>query len=83
MSDREETPTAVLDPRELMAPSWALVFAMLEKLGTWPSLAMRLGTLALLQECTRAMAQPDAPASLVSDAQTLLDALRRMPWERK
>lgn len=56
---------------------------MLEQLGTWPTLALRLGILALLQECIRSMAQPGAPAALVTEAQALLDVLRHMPWEEK
>ena len=81
MSSSDERPTVGLDPKTI-APSWPLALAMLEQIGPWTALAIRLGTLALLQECVRAMAQPDAPAELVGEAQALLDALRHMSWER-
>lgn len=83
MGERDEHPTTVLDPRTVTGPSWPIVLATLEQIGSWTTLAMRLGILALLQECTRAMALPNAPASLVNEAQMLVDALRHMPWEQK
>jgi hypothetical protein len=75
----EERPTLTLEAIE--KPTWPIAIATLEQLGSWAVLALRLGTLALLQECTRAMAQPDAPVALVGEAQSLIDALRHMPWE--
>ncbi len=84
MSDRrEERPTTVLDPRTITGPSWPIVLATLEQIAPWAPLAMRLGILTLLQHNTRAMAEPDAGAELVNEAQALLDALRHMPWEGK
>lgn len=81
--ERDERPTVALDPRTVTGPTWPVAIATLEQLGAWTVLAIRLGTLALLQECVRAMAQEDAPSSLISEAQALLDALRHMPWESK
>ena len=79
---REERPTTVLDPRELTAGvSWPLAVATLERLNNWAVLALRLGTLALLQECTRAMSQPNASPQLVVRARELVEALAHMPWE--
>jgi hypothetical protein len=80
---REERPTTVLDPRELttVSSSWPLAVATLERLNNWAVLALRLGTLALLQECTRAMSQPNASPQLVMRARELVEALAHMPWE--
>lgn len=80
---REERPTTVLDPRELTTTSvsWPLAIATLERLNNWAVLALRLGVLALLQECTRAMAQPNASPQLVVRARELVEALAHMPWE--
>lgn len=81
MSSDDRT-TTVLDPRDIHV-SWPIVIASLEKIGSWTVLALRLGTLALLQECTRQMSLEDAPASLVDEARRLVEALAHMPWERK
>lgn len=61
---------------------WQYAVAALERINTWSVMALRLGILALLQECTRAMAQPNAPAKLVTRARELIDALGKMPWDR-
>lgn len=81
MSEREEKPTVVLDPRTITGPSWPIVLATMEQLGSWTTLAIKLGILAMLSNVVRRMCEPDAPASLVGEAQTLLDALRFMSWE--
>ena len=80
--DRRDRTTTVLDPRTITS-SWPIVLATLEQIGPWTIFAMRLGTLALLRDCIQRMAAEDASASLVNEAQTLLDALRRMPFDRK
>ena len=54
---------------------WPIAVAALERVNTWAVLAVRLGALALLQECTRAMAQPSAPKRLVVRAREIVDAL--------
>lgn len=78
MSD--ERPTVQLDPRTL-AVSWPIVIASLERLGSWTVLALRLGTLALIQECVREMAMPNARAELVNKMRELVEVLALMPWE--
>ena len=80
--DRKDRTTTVLDPRTITS-SWPIALATLEQIGPWTIFAMRLGTLALLRDCIQRMAAEDAPASLVNEAQTLLDTLRRMPFDRK
>lgn len=69
-----------LDPNDLR-PTWPIVFASLEQLSSWGVLALRLGTLALIQECVRALAQPNARADLVARLRELVDALARMPFD--
>lgn len=44
-------------------------------------LALRLGTLALIQECVRELAQPRARAELVARLRELVDALAHMPFD--
>jgi len=76
-------PTVELDPRELAngAMTWPIVIAMLERIGTWATLAMRLGTITLLNAVLREMANETASAALVVQARVLLDALAHMPWD--
>lgn len=69
-----------LDPKTMTG--WPIAIATLEQLGAWTVFAMRLGTLALLQDCVKRMAAEDASASLIAEAQVLLDALRHMPFDR-
>lgn len=78
---KAEASTRALDPKELQP--WPLAMAALERLGPWASYALKLGTLALLQECVREMAQPDARAGLVEEARRLVEALAHMHWEPK
>ncbi len=63
------------------AIGWPYAIAALERLNSWAVLALRLGTLALLQECTRAMGQSRARRSLVARAKELVQALELLPWE--
>jgi len=81
MSDDRERPTTALDPKTMTG--WPIAIATLEQLGAWTVFAMRLGTLALLQDCVKRMADEGASIELLGEAQALLDALRHMPWERK
>jgi hypothetical protein len=62
-------------------PSWSLTNAVLERHGEWATLAFRLGILALLQECVRAMAEPNARVGLVMTARELVDALAHLSWD--
>lgn len=55
--------------------------ASLERINTWATLALRLGTLALINECVREMALPGARADLVVKMRELVEALAHMPWE--
>jgi len=69
-----------LDPRDLR-PSWPIAIATLEQLAPWAVLALRLGTLALIQAIVRELAEPDARADLVDRLRTLTEALAHMPLE--
>lgn len=77
---REDRKTVALDPHQLTASAWPLAITTLERLNGWALLAMRLGTLALLQECVREMALPNASEELVERARELVEALAHMPW---
>jgi hypothetical protein len=63
------------------AIGWPFAVAALERLNPWAVLALRLGTLALLQECARAMAQSRARRSLLVRAKELVQVLEVLPWE--
>ena len=76
----ESRPTVRLDPTDLR-PSWPVAVASLEQLAKWATLALRLGTLALIQECVRELAQRDAKAEVVVRLRELVDALAHMPFE--
>lgn len=72
--------TVRLDPNDLK-PTWPIVIASLEQLADWAVLALRLGTLALIQECVRELAQRDAKAKTVTRLRELVDVLAHMPFE--
>ena len=61
--------------------TWPIVVASLEQLSDWAALALRLGTLALVQECVRELAQRDARADVVVRLRELVEALAHMPYE--
>jgi hypothetical protein len=69
-----------LDPRDLK-PSWPILVASLEQLSDWAVLALRLGTLALIQECVRELAQRDAKAHHIVRLRELVEVLAHMPFE--
>lgn len=73
-------PTVRFDASELK-PTWPIVIASLEQLAEWSVLALRLGTLALINECVRELAQRDARKEAVERLQTLVTALSHMPYE--
>lgn len=73
-------PTVRLDPKDLK-PSWAIAVASLEQLSDWAGLALRLGTLALVQECVRELAQRDAKREVVVRLRELVEALAHMPFD--
>jgi len=76
-------PTMRLDAQELnLKPSWPIVLALLEQMANWGTLALRLGTLALVQECVRELAQRDARADVVVRLRELVEALANMPYEK-
>jgi hypothetical protein len=77
---RAQIKTVRLDPRDLK-PSWPVAIATLEQLSGWAVFALRLGTLALIQECVRELSQRDARADLVVDLRQLIEALAHMPLE--
>lgn len=64
-----------------MRPSWAIAVASLEQLSDWAALALRLGTLALIQECVRELAQREARRDLVARLRELVEALAHMPFD--
>lgn len=83
MSDdhpKDPRPTVRLDPAGLR-PTWPIVVASLEQLSSWATLALRLGTLALIQECVRDLAQRDARADVLVRLRELVEALSHMPFE--
>lgn len=75
-------PTVRLEPGDLK-PSWSIVIAMLEQLSAWGTFALRLGTLALIQECVRDLTARDADYVAVERMRELVEALARMPLEKK
>lgn len=80
--DPHEDPrlTVRLDPRDLK-PTWPIVIASLEQLSKWAVFALRLGTLALIQECVRELAQREARADVIVRLRELVEALAHMPYE--
>lgn len=64
-----------------MKPSWPIIVASLEQLSDWALLALRLGTLALIQECVRELAQRDARADLVVRLRELVETLAHLPFD--
>ena len=77
---RAQIQTVRLDSRDFRA-SWPLAIASLEQLSGWAVLALRLGTLALIQQCVRELAEQDARADLIVRLRALTDALAHMPLE--
>jgi hypothetical protein len=73
-------PTVRLDPKD-MKPSWPIAIASLEQLADWAALALRLGTLALVQECVRELAQREAKRETVVRLRELVEALAHMPFD--
>ena len=73
-------PTVRFDPGDLK-PTWPIVITSLEQISAWATLALRLGTLALVQECVRELAQRDAKADVVVRLRELVEALAHMPYE--
>ena len=69
-----------LDSRDFRV-LWPMAIATLEQISGWPVLALRLGTLALIQQCVRELAVPNARADLIVRLRTLTDALAHMPLE--
>lgn len=77
---RTDVKTSPIDPREMRA-SWPIVIAYLEQMSSWGVLALRLGTLALIQDCVKELAKPDADPDIVAGLRKLVDALAHMPME--
>jgi hypothetical protein len=75
---RDPRPTVRLDAADLK-PSWPIVIASMEQLTSWSVLALRLGTLALIQECVRELAQRDAKPEAIVRLRDLVEALAHMP----
>jgi hypothetical protein len=79
--DKDPRPTVRLDVRDLK-PSWALVNATLEQMSSWGPFALRLGVLALAQNCMRELAHEDASRNSVVRLRELVEALAHMPYEK-
>lgn len=77
---RAQIQTTRLDSRDFR-PSWPMAIATLEQLSGWAVLALRLGTLALIQQCVRELAQEDARAEVIVRLRALTEALAHMPLE--
>lgn len=77
---RAQIRTARLDSRDFR-PSWPIAIAALEQLSGWSVLALRLGTLALIQQCVRELAEEHARPELIVRLRALTDALAHMPLE--
>jgi hypothetical protein len=77
---RTNVRTTPIDPRDIKA-SWPIVIAYLEQLSPWGVLALRLGTLALIQDCVKELAKPEADPDIVAGLRRLVDALAHMPME--
>lgn len=77
---RAQIQTVRLDSRDIR-PSWPTAIATLEQLSGWAVLALRLGTLALIQQCVRELAEQDARAEVIDRLRALTDALAHMPLE--
>lgn len=77
---RAQIQTVQIDPRDFRA-SWPMAIASLEQLSGWGVLALRLGTLALIQQCVRELAEENARADLIVRLRMLTDALAHMPLE--
>ena len=77
---RAQIKTARLDSRDFR-PSWPIAIAALEQLSGWGVLALRLGTLALIQQCVRELAEENARADTVARLRVLTEALAHMPLE--
>lgn len=80
MSRDDDRPTVAMDPAT-MKPSWPIAIASLERLGSWTVLALRLGTLALIQECVRELAMPNPSRKLIVRLRELVEALEQLPFE--
>ncbi len=78
--DDHDRKTVRLDPSGLR-PTWPIVIASLEQITNWAAFALRLGTLALIQECVRELALPGARAELVVRLRELVEALAHMSFE--
>lgn len=77
-SDRKKTDE--IDPKDVRV-SWPVAISTLDQIDPRMVFALRLGTLALIQECVRAMAQRDAKFHLVERMRELVESLAKMPWE--
>lgn len=77
---RTQIQTIRLDSRDIR-PSWPMAIATLEQLSGWAVLALRLGTLALIQQCVRELAEEDARADVIVRLRALTEALAHMPLE--
>lgn len=73
-------PTVRLDSKDLK-PSWPIAIATLEQLADWSVLALRMGTLAMIQACVRDLEQPESRADLIVRLRDLVEALAHMPYE--
>jgi hypothetical protein len=81
ISPTDFRPTVQLDPDNLK-PSWPIVNASLEQLNACGPLALRLGILALIQDCVRDLALADSDGSAVARLRELVEMLAHMRFEK-
>ncbi len=77
----DSRPTVRLDPTDLK-PSWPVMIAMLDQLGAWLPFALRLGVLALINNCVRELAEPTASPETIVRLRELVEMLAHLPLER-
>ena len=77
---RAQIRTARLDSRDFR-PSWPIAIASLEQLSGWAVLALRLGILALIQQCVRELAEEHTRPEVIVRLRALTEALAHMPLE--
>lgn len=65
----------------LAADPWDLAVASLELAAPWATHALKVGIVALINECMREIARPGGTKQSTVRAEELLKALRKMPYD--
>jgi hypothetical protein len=77
----DQRKTEKIDPNDVRV-SWPLTIASLDQIGDWTVFALRLGTLALIQEQIWHMVEREASPEHIAKMRELVEALAHMPWKR-